>query len=487
MPQFSSKIPIAKTPNNSEIILTGSKRSGSEIVTTKTPNKSGLTPIRPDKSPHARLRHRSGLNPLKPDYINASSKSPYIFNSSKKIDPEALNRSGITPIRPDRSPRLRHRYRSGLTPIRPDNIKGTSKSPFSNNSSIKMKSGLLPIKPEVKKQTVQSEYIGSSFAGRRKSGLKPIRPGGNFAEKNSDSSLWGQSSFYGGSSTTNSNAMRRKSGLAPLKTSLQYQRTNTGTFQSQKKNNVSLPLTKKILPEPDEGPAASLNTISEETDSRSGNCGNLSGFGPLDDSADASFLELPSKNSNSVLKKSRLSKRVLQFAEDETTVCSQSNVLKENGPTSNSAKTLKSTTKTVVMDEDILEKKKTVIEESIRNLQSELREINEQLRSLRCKKDEESKSENQQCSMLHSDSDDAECSFGNISSPCLAGPLELLTLDKSKKPENIYKVFRQSCSFLKTPKPSAFNRDSVIPNELKSETPNISRRLQQQLADLFDE
>jgi len=177
----------------------------------------------------------------------------------------------------------------------------------------------------------------------------------------------------------------------------------------------------------------------------------------------------------------------LQFAEDETTVCSQSNVLKENGPTSNSAKTLKSTTKTVVMDEDILEKKKTVIEESIRNLQSELREINEQLRSLRCKKDEESKSENQQCSMLHSDSDDAECSFGNISSPCLAGPLELLTLDKSKKPENIYKVFRQSCSFLKTPKPSAFNRDSVIPNELKSETPNISRRLQQQLADLFDE
>jgi len=26
---------------------------------------------------------------------------------------------------------------------------------------------------------------------------------------------------------------------------------------------VSLPLTKKILPEPDEGPAASLNTISE--------------------------------------------------------------------------------------------------------------------------------------------------------------------------------------------------------------------------------
>lgn len=80
--------------------------------------------------------------------------------------------------------------------------------------------------------------------------------------------------------------MRRKSGLAPLKSdytiitfsidhfkntfysiyfiaSLQYQRTNTGTFQSQKKNNVSLPLTKKILPEPDEGPAASLNTISE--------------------------------------------------------------------------------------------------------------------------------------------------------------------------------------------------------------------------------
>lgn len=79
---------------------------------------------------------------------------------------------------------------------------------------------------EVKKQTVSSEYIGSSFAGRRKSGLKPIRPGeimsksllsekklsyflfmiifkgGNFAEKDPNSSLWSQTSFYGGSSTS---------------------------------------------------------------------------------------------------------------------------------------------------------------------------------------------------------------------------------------------------------------------------------------------
>ena len=167
--------------------------------------------------------------------------------------------------------------------------------------------------------------------------------------------------------------------------------------------------------------------------------------------------------------------------ENEATVSSRSNILKENGPTSNSVKYLKPVIKSSMTDEDALEQRKKVIEESIRNLQSELQEINGQLRSLRCPNDKESKSENQQ------GSEDTEFSFGNISSPCLAGPLELLTLDKSKKPENIYKVFRQSCSFLKTPKPSAFNKDNVDANQFKSETPNISRRLQQQLADLFDE
>jgi len=245
---------------------------------------------------------------------------------------------------------------------------------------------------------------------------------------------------------------------------------------------------KKISPEPDESSAASLNTINEETDSQSNNCGNLSGFGPLEDSADASFLELPSTNSNSVLKqKSRVPKRVLQFSETEASVCSRSNILKENGPTSNSAKNSKPITKPAMTDEDVLEQRKKSIEESIKNLQSELQEIDEKLRSLRHKKDEEPKSENHQDSMPFSDTEDTDCSFGNIGSPCLAGPLELLTLDKSKKPENIYKVFRQSCSFLKTPKPSAFNKDNANANQLKSETPNISRRLQQQLADLFDE
>jgi len=480
MLRVSSKIPVAKTPNNLGITPSGPKTTDTKNLITKTPNKSGLTPIRPDRSPRSRLRQKSGLNPLRPDNVKGTSKSPFVISGPRKLDPEVLNRSGITPVRPDRSPCRRLRYKSGLTPIKPDNIKGTSKSPFSHTQTVKMKSGLLPIKPEVTKQAVQSEFIGSSFASRRKSGLKPIRPGGNFGEKDLNSSLWGQSSFYGGPSTT-SNAMRRKSGLAPLKTTFQYQRANTGTktFPSQKKNNTLQLNTKKISPEPDKSSAASLNTISEETDSRTNNCGNLSGFGPLDDSADASFLELPSKHSNSVLK-SRISKRVL-FMENEATVSSRSNILKENGPTSNSVKYLKPVIKSSMTDEDALEQRKKVIEESIRNLQSELQEINGQLRSLRCPNDKESKSENQQ------GSEDTEFSFGNISSPCLAGPLELLTLDKSKKPENIYKVFRQSCSFLKTPKPSAFNKDNVDANQFKSETPNISRRLQQQLADLFDE
>ena len=36
-----------------------------------------------------------------------------------------------------------------MTPIRPDNTKVPSKSPFSQNTSTKMKSGLLPIKPGI--------------------------------------------------------------------------------------------------------------------------------------------------------------------------------------------------------------------------------------------------------------------------------------------------------------------------------------------------
>lgn len=56
-----------------------------EIVIIKTPNKSGLTPIRPDRSPHRRLRQKSGLNPVKPDSVKSTLKSPFFFTGSKKI------------------------------------------------------------------------------------------------------------------------------------------------------------------------------------------------------------------------------------------------------------------------------------------------------------------------------------------------------------------------------------------------------------------
>lgn len=75
----------------------------------KTPNKSGLTPIRPGKSPGTEMKHKSGLTPVRPGVPQET------------------------------------RLKSGLTPIRPSCGQNQAKS--NNCQKPKLRSGLLPIKP----------------------------------------------------------------------------------------------------------------------------------------------------------------------------------------------------------------------------------------------------------------------------------------------------------------------------------------------------
>lgn len=58
----------------------------------KTPNKSGLTPIRPTKSPGTGMKHKSGLTPVRPGVSQGASKSPFIQRPKLK--------SGLLPIKP---------------------------------------------------------------------------------------------------------------------------------------------------------------------------------------------------------------------------------------------------------------------------------------------------------------------------------------------------------------------------------------------------
>lgn len=56
----------------------------------RTPNKSGLTPIHPRKSPGTGMKHKSGLTPIHPG-AHGRSKSPFFTKPLK---------SGLLPIRP---------------------------------------------------------------------------------------------------------------------------------------------------------------------------------------------------------------------------------------------------------------------------------------------------------------------------------------------------------------------------------------------------
>ena len=140
-------------------------------------------------------------------------------------------------------------------------------------------------------------------------------------------------------------------------------------------------------------------------------------------------------------------------------------------------------------EEEVLFQRKKEIEDIIQKKSCELKEIEEQLRLLQVKK--HSRAANEITNHSENQDDAGDSPFAHVISPLSTDPLELLTLDKSKKPENIYKACRQSCSFLKTPQPSAFRKPHDGPFHPQSaaveESPNISRRLQKQLADLFDE
>lgn len=135
-------------------------------------------------------------------------------------------------------------------------------------------------------------------------------------------------------------------------------------------------------------------------------------------------------------------------------------------------------------EKSILHRKKE-LETAIRQMSSEVEEIDEQLRILQLKRKDQSTqvSNNKDCK------DESGSPFANVVSPISTGLLEPLTLAKSKQPDNIYNSFRQSCSFLKTPQHSAFARprDPQFPCQQPEDSPNVSQRLQKQLTDLFAE
>lgn len=259
----------------------------------------------------------------------------------------------------------------------------------------------------------------------------------------------------------------------------------------------------------------SLNVITEDSES------NVSGICQLDDSTDMSVVLRPRTGkrlssriplprttldsahfSSSDITKTRIPKRVLYFPDDDEKDNTRCNVLKDGSSKANivdgpstfnndlGSENLHSLGKNQADATDREEKsllyRKKEIEIAIHKMSSELKEIDEQLRVLQDKRKNQSThaaENNKQCE------DDTDSPFAHVVSPVSTDPLELLTLDKSKQPDKIYKSFRQSCSFLKTPQHSAFlrPRDPLRPSQQPEGSPNVSQRLQKQLADLFAE
>ena len=184
--------------------------------------------------------------------------------------------------------------------------------------------------------------------------------------------------------------------------------------------------------------------------------------------------------------------------EDEPTITNNTridaNVLKDGSSRVNIAEEIKNTNRSPnepSNEEEILLTRKKQIESEMQKMSIELEKVNQQLSQLKCKKtctESENHSGNSSPAGT-SEVDQDDSPFAHVPSPMSADPLELLPLENSKRPENIYKVFRQSCSFLKTPQASAFRAGQRAERALHAvdETPNISRRLQKQLADLFDD
>ena len=188
--------------------------------------------------------------------------------------------------------------------------------------------------------------------------------------------------------------------------------------------------------------------------------------------------------------------------EDEPTITNNAridaNVLKDGSSRVNIAEETKissnpSPNEPCNQEETLLLRKKQ-IESEMQKMSIELEKVNQQLSQLKCKK-ASTETENQSANSSSAGTSEIgqdDSPFAHVPSPLSADPLELLPLENSKRPENIYKVFRQSCSFLKTPQASAFRKTEAgqrtsAMHAAVDETPNISRRLQKQLADLFDE
>jgi len=188
--------------------------------------------------------------------------------------------------------------------------------------------------------------------------------------------------------------------------------------------------------------------------------------------------------------------------EDEPTITNNArvdaNVLKDGSSRVNIAEETKTSNNPSPNEpsnqEETLLLRKKQIESEMKKMSIELEKVNQQLSQLKCKK-ASTESENQSANSSSAGTSEVgqdDSPFAHVPSPLSADPLELLPLENSKRPENIYKIFRQSCSFLKTPQASAFRKTEAgqrtsAMHAAVDETPNISRRLQKQLADLFDE
>jgi hypothetical protein len=137
-------------------------------------------------------------------------------------------------------------------------------------------------------------------------------------------------------------------------------------------------------------------------------------------------------------------------------------------------------------EKENLFQRKREIENVIEKMSSELKIIDEKLQTLEEKELLESTNG---CENVKEDIEESDSPFAQVGSPVFVVPLKQLTLAKSKQPDNMYNCFRESCSFLKTPQHSAFARlrDPLRLAQQSEESPNVSQRVQKQLADLFAE
>lgn len=99
-----------------------------------------------DKSSHpkgSQKRQLSGENVYRSSSITESKMRPITPQRQNKTP----NKSGLTPVRPTKSPGPGGKLKSGLTPIKPSGQNNVPpKSPFQKDR-IKLKSGLAPLRP----------------------------------------------------------------------------------------------------------------------------------------------------------------------------------------------------------------------------------------------------------------------------------------------------------------------------------------------------